>query len=153
MQEMNHQLMAQRLKQSRITRGFTQSEIAGKIGVHKTTIMRWENGGGTNHIKLPVIAALANMLRVSPSYLMGWTDEPLTPKEEKLSQIMEGVYKPEINGYVGENEASSGLKYLLAFYGLPWHDYDDALLLKMINSDLLRNFLGDCLSLLRQEKR
>jgi transcriptional regulator with XRE-family HTH domain len=151
MPEMNRHLMAQRLKQLRIANGLTQSEVAGKIGVHKTTIMRWEKGEGANHIKLPIIAELACILHTSPSYLMGWTDEPLALEEEKPLQAVAQAWEAHTAGYIGENEASVGLKYLLAFYGLPWQEYNDAILLKLINSDLLRNLLINCLSLLQQE--
>ena len=43
--------------------------------MHKSTIMRWENGEGTGSIKLPVIEALASILDVTPAYLMGWETE------------------------------------------------------------------------------
>lgn len=150
MAEINHQLLAQRLKQARITRGLTQSEVAGEIGVHKTTIMRWENGSGAHHMKLPVIAALADIFRSSPAYLMGWTDDPLAPEVEKPTPLPASAFRPDIGIFIGENEASDSLKRLLAFYGLPWQGYDDAVLLKLINSDLLRNLLVNCLSLLQQ---
>ncbi|MCL1905854.1 MAG: helix-turn-helix domain-containing protein [Clostridiales bacterium] len=150
MVDMDHHLLAKRLKQARIFSGLTQSEVAGKIGVHKTTIMRWEKGGGTHHIKIPVISALADIFRVSPAFLMGWTDDPLAKGEEKPTLLPEGTFRPDIRDHIGESEANAGLKHLLAFYGLPWQEYDDALLLKLINSDLLRNLLNDCLRLLQQ---
>ena len=152
MPETDPNLLAQRLKQLRINTGFTQSEVAGKIGVHKTTIMRWENGGGTHHIKIPVVAALASIFRVSPAYLMGWTDDPLANDVGKLTQELNDARKPEISGYIGENEALLGLRHLLVFYGLSWQKYDDALLYKLLNSDLLRNLFANCLSLLQKEK-
>ena len=150
MPETNHHLLARRLKELRISNSFTQSEVAGKIGVHKTTIMRWENGGGTEHIKLPVIAALAGIFRVSPAYLMGWIEEPMPNHDEEMARMLETVYEPYREGQIGESEACSCLKFLLAYYGLPRQEYDDALLLKLLNSDLLRNLLSNSLNMLRQ---
>ena len=68
-------LLAARLKATRLERNLTQEEVGNKIGVHKSTIMRWENGEGTGRIKPPVIEALASILDVTPAYLMGWEDE------------------------------------------------------------------------------
>jgi len=152
MPEMDRHLMAQRLKQLRITNGLTQSEVAGIIGVHKTTIMRWEKGEGTNHIKLPVIAELARIFHATPSYIMGSTDEPLAGEGKKPPRALSKAREANSDGADGidEDEASAGLKHILAFYGLPWQEYNEALLLKLLRSDLLRNLLINSLNLLQQ---
>src|SRR5262249_3638393 len=39
----------ERLKQERQSRGWTQSMVAQKVGIHQNTIARWENGHAFPH--------------------------------------------------------------------------------------------------------
>jgi transcriptional regulator with XRE-family HTH domain len=57
--------------------GYSAEQIAEFLNVSPTTVYRYENGDIS---KLPAkfIGPLAHYLNVSPSYLMGWTDEPST---------------------------------------------------------------------------
>lgn len=66
--------MAERIKERRIAMGFTQEELASKLGLQKSAIAKYENGRVEN-IKRSVIIEMAKCLDCSPSYLMGW-DEP-----------------------------------------------------------------------------
>lgn len=54
--------------------GLSLDQVADRVGVSKTTIMRWENGDISN-MRRDKINKLAQALQVSPAYLMGWTDE------------------------------------------------------------------------------
>ena len=94
-------LCAKRLKELRTSHGYTQSDIAEKIGFHKSTILRWENGEGTGRIKLPVLDALARIYGVSPIYIMGITDNPVDYREglpdnafKVYMQELEKIAKP-----------------------------------------------------------
>ena len=60
-----------RLKQARELRHITLDEAGKKADVHKSTILRWENGE-TEKIKLPVIEVLASFYNVNPVWLMGY---------------------------------------------------------------------------------
>lgn len=60
-----------RLKQARELRHITLEEAGKKADVHKSTILRWENGE-TEKIKLPVIEVLASFYNVNPVWLMGY---------------------------------------------------------------------------------
>ena len=60
-----------RLKQAREMRNLTLEEAGKQAGVHKSTILRWENGQ-TEKIKIPIIEALANFYDVNPIWLMGF---------------------------------------------------------------------------------
>lgn len=64
-----------RLKQAREMRHITLEEAGKKVDVHKSTVLRWENGE-TEKIKLPVIEALASYYKVNPVWLMGY-DVPM----------------------------------------------------------------------------
>ena len=64
-----------RLKQARELRHITLEEAGKKVDVHKSTVLRWENGE-TEKIKLPVIEILSSYYNVNPVWLMGY-DVPM----------------------------------------------------------------------------
>lgn len=63
--------MAERIKERRILKGFTQEELGERIGLQKSAIAKYENGRVEN-IKRNVIENMAEVLECSPCYLMGW---------------------------------------------------------------------------------
>lgn len=67
--------VGQRIKLRREQLNMSAEELGHKIGKAKTTIYRYELG---QIEKLPtsVLEAVASALITSPSYLMGWTDDP-----------------------------------------------------------------------------
>lgn len=64
-----------RLKQARESSHLTLEEAGNRVGVHKSTVLRWENGD-TEKIKLPIIESLATFYNVNPVWLMGY-DVPM----------------------------------------------------------------------------
>lgn len=71
--------VGKRLKQARELRHITLEDAGKKVDVHKSTVLRWENGE-TEKIKLPVIEILANYYNVNPVWLMGY-DVPMERQE------------------------------------------------------------------------
>ena len=63
--------MAERIKERRLAMGYTQEELANKLGLQKSAIAKYENGRVEN-IKRTVIKDMAIALECNPSYLMGW---------------------------------------------------------------------------------
>ena len=62
-----------RVRALRISKGWTQSELAEKMGYKsKSSIAHIENG---RDIPRSMVVTLADILDTSPSYLMGWEDE------------------------------------------------------------------------------
>lgn len=68
-------LSSQRIKSSRENIGLSQTDLAKKVGISKQTLYKYENGIITN-IPIENIKNLAEVLAVSPEYLLGITDEP-----------------------------------------------------------------------------
>lgn len=64
-----------RLKRARELNHITLEEAGKKVDVHKSTILRWENGE-TEKIKLPILEILAQYYNVNPVWLMGY-DVPM----------------------------------------------------------------------------
>ena len=69
-----------RIKSARILKGYTQEELGQFVGVQKAAIQKYENGSVEN-LKRSMIQKLSDALDVSPSYLMGWDDDP-SPKSD-----------------------------------------------------------------------
>ncbi len=62
------------LRERRIEKGLTLSEVARDVGVSAATISRWESGDIAN-MKRDKIVNLANALDLSPAVIMGWEHE------------------------------------------------------------------------------
>lgn len=86
--------MADRIKERRIAMGYTQEELAQKLGLQKSAIAKYENGRVEN-IKRTVILNMANILETSPTYLMGWDDleKELRPTKEEIKIIHKNSYE------------------------------------------------------------
>lgn len=63
------------IRKLRIEKGVTQEELGKVIGVQKSAIRKYESGAVEN-LKKSSIQALANYFGVTPTYLMGWSDDP-----------------------------------------------------------------------------
>lgn len=59
------------IKSRRSALGLTLDDIARHVGVSGATVSRWESGDIEN-IRRDKIAKLAEVLHVTPAYLMGW---------------------------------------------------------------------------------
>lgn len=70
--------IADKLKSRREELGLTLQEIGDYIRVSKATVQRYESGEIKN-LKLETIEKLAEILKVSPAYLMGWKEEKPNP--------------------------------------------------------------------------
>ena len=79
--------IGQRIKNAREKANMSLNDVALKLGVNKSTILRYENGE-ISKVKAPIIDGLAKALQVTPHYLMGWEVE-----ESKNDFIAEAVIK------------------------------------------------------------
>lgn len=87
--------MANRIKQRRTAMGYTQEELATKLGLQKSAIAKYENGRVEN-IKRSVISNMAKILECSPAYLMGWQDDRFSDADALLDvQISEDAQLKE----------------------------------------------------------
>lgn len=71
-------ILQDRIKSTRLKRNMTLKELANKLNVKEATMQRYESGEIKN-VKHETIVMLADALDVSPSYLMGWDEEPSSP--------------------------------------------------------------------------
>ena len=76
-----------RIKKAREKADMSLNDVASKLGVNKSTILRYENGE-ISKVKAPIIDSLAKVLRVSPHYLLGWIDENEDQKNDLIAEVV-----------------------------------------------------------------
>lgn len=82
-------MIGQRIKSARMALGYSAEQVAAFLNVSPATIYRYENGDIS---KLPsqLIKPLAEYLCVSPSWLMGWSedhpDDPLVSEQPRTPE-------------------------------------------------------------------
>lgn len=67
--------IGERISKRRQELGLTADEIAEKLGKSRATVYRYENGE-IESLPTTVLEPLAKVLRTTPAFLMGWTDNP-----------------------------------------------------------------------------
>lgn len=84
--------LSERLKKCREELGLTLTEVAEKMGVSTSTILRYESQSIEN-ISAANLEKLAEALNVTPNYLMGWESE----EDVELQEYLEMLHKrPEM---------------------------------------------------------
>lgn len=65
------------IKDARLSMGYTQEELASKVGVQKSAIAKWENGR-VSEIKRSNLKALAEALELDPNALLSPSDSDIS---------------------------------------------------------------------------
>ena len=65
-------ILGQRLKELRIAHGYTQKEIAEKLGINSVTYLHYEKS--QRQLPLELLADIAAFYEVSTDYLLGLVD-------------------------------------------------------------------------------
>ena len=88
--------IGERIKEKRLSKNYTLEKLAIEIGVTKSTVLKYENG--TIAIPSDKIEKIAEALKVSPAYLMGWEAAPKDKAKLKdiIKQIVETMKKNKI---------------------------------------------------------
>jgi len=79
--------IGERISKKRQELGLTADEVAEKLGKSRATVYRYENGE-IESLPTTVLEPLAKVLRTTPAFLMGWTDnsgDNLSEQTEKKS--------------------------------------------------------------------
>lgn len=85
--------IGERIKQRREELGLTLEAVGDKLGVHRSTVLRYERGD-TARIPLPTIEKLAHVLGTSPAWLLGWEDDDgLDPEIRLIARSMQDMPK------------------------------------------------------------
>lgn len=65
---------SEKIRFLRTQRGLSLQDVADAVGVNKSTVKRWEDGVIYN-MGIDKLKQVAEVLGVTPAYLMGWEDE------------------------------------------------------------------------------
>jgi transcriptional regulator with XRE-family HTH domain len=89
-------LLAKRLVELRNEKKLSQTELAKKLGIARTTLSGYELE--TREPDLKTIQKIASLFDVSVDYLIGITDEkkPVETKGKTETEIQEWIHNPEI---------------------------------------------------------
>lgn len=103
MDKIIYEKVGNRLKRAREMNGITLEDAGAKVGVHKSTVLRWENGE-TEKFKIPTLEILASYYNVSPSWLMGY-DVPMEkePSNSNIRIPLLGIVKAGYDYLADEN--------------------------------------------------
>lgn len=78
-----------KIRELRILSGMSQEELGKRIGVQRAAIQKYEKGSVTN-VPLSTIERIAGVFDVSPTYLVGWTNEKTNPLAAEV-RVLQGV--------------------------------------------------------------
>lgn len=111
-----------RIKSAREDLKLTKRELAKRIGVHESSINKYEKG--LVDIPLSKISELARVLKVTEAYLMGW--------EEKTPQTQQGLQIPVL-GTVAAGIPISAVEDILDYEEIPlaWKSQGEFFALKI----------------------
>ena len=138
----NSNIFPQRLKELRLKKGLTQTELGEKVGVKQNTYTNWENGKREPNFE--TLLKLASILNTTTSYLLGESDiqygygskefeEYIQNSSDIFSEIFinqtrdtmralpylakkEGKTTDEVFREITENMSEQGKKIATAFY-------------------------------------
>lgn len=77
--------IGKRIKERRKELGMSADKLGEILGKDRSTIFRYEKGDIEN-LPLDILQPIAEALRTTPAYLMGWQDETISPDELKLTE-------------------------------------------------------------------
>lgn len=74
-------LIHERIKARRKELGLTAEKVADALGVSRATIYRYESSD-IEKVSINALVPLSKVLKCTPTYLMGWDDDPGNPNKE-----------------------------------------------------------------------
>lgn len=110
-----------RIKARRTELGLTLDDIAGEIGVAKSTIQRYEKGT-IDKLKLPVIEAIARTLHVNPSWLIGKSSDA---SESSNSTAAGNVIRVPVLGRVAAGIPIEAIEDIIDYEELSANQFGD----------------------------
>ena len=78
--------VTRRLVMLRHKKGLTQQEVAEMLGVHFTTVSKWELG--TNELTAGMLVDLCNLYNTTTDYALGLTDDDRAPISKADAELL-----------------------------------------------------------------
>ncbi len=83
--------VGEKIKELRMLSGMSQEELGRRIGVQRAAINKYEKGTVTN-IPLNSIERIASVFDVSPTYIVGWSEDGGNPLAAEV-KVIQGMSK------------------------------------------------------------
>lgn len=118
-------IINQRIRERRIALGLTLLDVAEFLGVKEATAQRYESGA-IKSIGHETVSALSEILKCSPSYLMGWDEEPargISKSQRPDISYVSNDASFTIELHQKDNDYYSALMRRLSKYQSFLHDY------------------------------
>lgn len=80
-----------RIKRRRLEIGLSVDQVAEKIGKNRATVYRYESSE-IEKFPIDILVPLADALKTTPAYLMGWEDAPESSKDPAASESQSEEY-------------------------------------------------------------
>ncbi len=130
--------IGKRIKEKREQQGITQEELAFKLGYkNKSTIAKIETGA--NDIVQSKVVEFAKALNTSVAFLMGWSDEQISPakgiKIKVLGRVAAGIPIEAIEDIIDTEEITAEMAKTGEFFGLQIHG--DSMEPRMYENDVV----------------
>ena len=77
----------ERIRDLRERSRLTLLEVSKRLGVSEATAQRYESGSGIKNIPYEQIVKYAQIFNVSPAYIMGWDDEPVSTADLTKDEV------------------------------------------------------------------
>lgn len=122
----------ERIRARRKELGLTLKQVAEKLNVSESLISRYESNDVKN-MGIDKISPLAEVLKTTPSYLMGWDD--VVQKPEAPPVVDTSVLTAE---ELAEFEKVTQTNKLLFFHGIEDDDHDMAVFKNLVIDILLK---------------
>ena len=82
--------IGERIRQSRKAIKISMKELGSRVGLHESTVSRYENGE-INALDIDILNQFAKALNVSPSYLLGWQTNNLKEIRNNHNKTLEEI--------------------------------------------------------------
>ena len=146
--------IGKKIKEKRVERKLTIQNLAELIGSTRQTVHRYENGTIEN-IPSDKIELLANVLRTTPAYLMGWEHDNLDDKIRSLMKKIRIWLNIDLENSLNNTDGRTDGKDIVNFengkgpidYGFLINyckSYDIDLLKVLVDCNLDQEFTGPC---------
>lgn len=114
--------IGQRIRAKREASGINQTDFAKTVGISKQTLYKYENDIITN-IPSDVIEKIAFYLHCSPSFLMGWTDDPYPSQVGSSKTVESYLNEPIIDVFerkgIKPEQMKDAYQFIEQFLNLP----------------------------------
>lgn len=131
--------VGERLKARRKELGLSAEKVAEKLGLSPSTIYRYENGE-INQMGIDKLGPIAEAVRTTPAYLMGWEDDPENKRSSLPSNSIpyNSAHKAPILGSIPAGYPVLALEDIEGYADIPYSDEENYFFLR-VSGESMKN--------------